>query len=222
MHFFRKVTDLETGEVYRLSIGEHLTFTEAAQRFQVSRSTLIKALLHLRLCQREYDPIAKSHRHRLHPDAVKKGLGFRIMGKHGPFDRLSPTALEWIEEDLKALIAATELDPPTREAFLALGMFERDPLLKMDIEGKVYWLMNNFPNIPVCQMAKRLGVSERIVHRYLTRRWEQLRRSSERRSLPLFKDAPPKVEPEGPLRDNAGSQEVKPEGPSGLSLVQAV
>ena len=185
MHYFRKVTDLETGEVHRISIGEHLPFAEAAQRFGVSQSTLVKVLLHLGLCQREYDPVAKSHRHRLHPEAVKKGLGFRIMGKHGPFDVLSPTALEWIEEDLKPLLAATELDLSTREAFQALNAFEADPLLKMGLEGEVYWLVNKFPELPVRQMAKGLGVSERLVHRYLDRRRKQLLGSSEQRSRQL-------------------------------------
>ncbi|MGE5475160.1 MAG: hypothetical protein ACM3Q1_00765 [Bacteroidales bacterium] len=185
MHYFRKVTDLETGEVRKISIGEHLTFTEAAQRFKVTRSTLIKVLLHLGLVQQEYDPVANKHRHRLHPEAVKKGLGYRLMGPHGPFDVLAPTALEWIEEDLKALLAATTLDKPTIEALQALDRFDGARAGKLDVEGKVRWLVDHFPNLPVRQMAKGLGVSERVVHRYLDKRRDQLQRALERKNRPL-------------------------------------
>lgn len=194
MHYFRRVTDLETGEVHRISIGEHLTFDEAAHRFGVSRPTLIKVLLELKLCRPEYDAVAKSHRNRLHPEAVKKGLGFRIMAKHGPFDVLAPTALEWIEEDLKALLAATALDPSTREAFQTLNAFENDALLKMNPEGRVFWLANAFPDLPVRQMAKGLGISERLVHRYLDRRRKQIEEVSERRHRQLSTTAHPKLD----------------------------
>jgi predicted DNA-binding protein (UPF0251 family) len=198
MHYFRDVTDLEPGEAHRLSIGEHLTFTDAAQRFQISRSSLIKVLLHLNLCQKEYDKVAGEFRHRLHPEAVKKGMGCRIMGKHGPFDVLSPITLEWLEEDLKALLSVTELDRQTVEAFQALREFEADPLLKMDLEGKVYWLTNRFPMLQVRQMAKGLGVSERVIHRYLARRRSQLERASAWKRLPK---AEASGEPEVSLRE---------------------
>lgn len=106
------------------------------------------------------------------------------MGKHGPFDVLSPSTLEWLEDDLKALLSVTALDKQTIEAFQALRDFEADPMLKMDLEGKVYWLVNRFPMIQVRQMAKGLGVSERVIHRYLARRRSQIERSSAWRRLP--------------------------------------
>ncbi len=200
MHYFREVTDLETGEVHRISIGEHLTFTEAAERFQISRSSLIKALLHLNLCQKEYDKVAREFRYRLHPEAVKKGMGYRIMGKHGPFDVLSPSSLEWLGEDLKALLSVTEQDKETVEAFQALRDFEADPLLKMDLEGRVYWLVNNFPRLQVRQMAKGLGVSERVIHRYLARRRSQIERSSAWRRQPNVEaSGEPEVSPREPM-----------------------
>lgn len=185
MHYFRKVTDLETGEVKKISIGEHLTFTEAAQRFKVTRSTLIKVLQHLGLVQQEYDPVANKHRHRLHPEAVKKGLGYRLLGPHGPFDVLAPTALDWIEEDLKALLAATTLDKPTIAALQALDQFDRGRTEKLDVEGKVRWLVDHFPDLPIRQMARGLGVSESIVHRYLNKRRDQLQRALEQKRRPL-------------------------------------
>ena len=174
MHYIRKVTDLETGEVRTVSIGEHLTFTEAAQRFNVARTSLIKVLLLLGVCQREFDPVAGEYRNRLHPEAQKKGLGYRILGPHGPFDVLAPSALVWIEADLKAFLAATTLDRATITALQALDAFDANRLHRLDVEGKARWLTDHFPGLPVRQVAKGLGVSERLVHRYLTRRERQI------------------------------------------------
>lgn len=103
------------------------------------------------------------------------------MGPRGPFDVLSPAALEWIEEDLKALLAATTFDRPTITALQALDSFDADRACKLDVEGKVRWLADHFPDLPVNQVAKGLGVSREIVHRYLKKRNDQLRRASERR-----------------------------------------
>lgn len=201
MDYFRKVADLETGEVRTISIGEHLTFTEAAQRFGVARSSLIKILLHLGLCQKEFDAVAGEYRYRLHPAAQKKGLGYRIMGPHGPFDVLAPTALEWIEADLKALLSATTMDQPTIAALQALDRFEAGRSERLDVEGRVRWLKDHFPDLPVRQVAKGLGVSERIVHRYLKKQDDQLRRALEARFRvfpspePVFTDQTREVSP---------------------------
>ena len=40
MEYTRPVTDYDTGEVYRTTIGEHLTFPEFADRLDVGRRTL--------------------------------------------------------------------------------------------------------------------------------------------------------------------------------------
>lgn len=201
MHYFRKVTDLETGEVRKISIGEHLPFSEAAQRFGVTRSSLIKVLLHLGICQKEFDTVAGEHRYRLCPEAQKKGLGYRIMGPRGPFDVLSPAALEWIEEDLKALLAATTFDRPTITALQALYRFDADRTRKLDVEGKVRWLADHTPDLPVNQVAKGLGVSREIVHRYLKKRDDQLRRASERWRTSLPESGPLSVTHQDPSQD---------------------
>lgn len=177
MHYFRKVTDLETGEVRRISIGEHLTVTEAAQRFGVARSSLVKVLLRLNIFQKEFDTVAGEHRYRLRPEAQTKGMGYRIMGKHGPFDVLAPTTLDWIEEDLKALLSASTADTKTIAALQALDTFDQGRTHKLDLEGKVRWVVDHFPEVSPSQVAKGLGVSEQIIHRYLTRRREQLERA---------------------------------------------
>lgn len=190
MQYFRKVTDLETGEVKTVSLGEHLTFTQAAERFNVARSSLVKVLLHLGLCQKEFDPVAGEHRHRLHPEAQKKGLGYRILGPRGPFDVLAPTALEWIEADLKALLAATTFDKATVVALQALDGFDADRLRKLDPEGKIRWLDDHFPGLPVRQMAKGLGISESLFHRIRKKRADQVQQARERLRGSLVSHAP--------------------------------
>lgn len=173
MHYFRKVTDLETGEVRRISIGEHLTVTEAAQRFGVARSSLVKVLLYLGVFQKEFDAVAGEHRYRLRPEAEKKGMGYRIMGPHGPFDVLAPTTLEWLEEDLKGFLAAATANPDAIAALQALDTFNSGRLHKLDTEGKVRWMVDHFPDVPVSQVAKGLGVSASFVHRCMRKREDQ-------------------------------------------------
>lgn len=190
MQYFRKVTDLETGEVKTVSLGEHLTFTEAAQRFNVARSSLIKALLHLGLCQKEFDPVAGEYRHRLHPEAQKKGLGYRLLGPRGPFDVLAPSALEWIEADLKGLLAATTFDRSTIVALQTLDGFDADRLHRLDVEGKIRWLDDHFPGLPVRQMAEGLGISESLFHRIRKKRADQVQQARERLRGSLVSHAP--------------------------------
>ena len=172
----RKVTDLETGEVHTVHIGEHLTFSEAAQKFGVTRRTLTQVLSQMRLCQREWDQVAGQFRNRLPKEAVDKGLGYRIMGEKGPFDVLSPMALAWIEEDLSAALVAATQDPDTQKAFQALNSFMGNRVEKLDVEGKVRWLIDHFPNLPIRRISEGLGVSERLVHRYKTKREDQIYR----------------------------------------------
>ncbi|PKR54046.1 hypothetical protein [Thalassospira marina] len=200
MEYTRKVTDLDTGEVRKISIGEHLTFTEAADKLQVMRSSLIKVLLHLGVCQKEYDPVARENRHRLKPEAQEKGLGYRIMGEHGPFDVLSPTAMAWLKEDLNEHLAAPVLDPQTVIALGLLHQEDQTRISKLDVEGKVRWLFDHFPRLPVVAVAKGLGVSRELVHRYLAKCRDQLRRQMEKRLAPLHE----KLEwPEDDLREDA-------------------
>ena len=45
---------------------------------------------------------------------------------------------------------------------------------KLDLEGKVRWLMDHFPKLPVADISKGLGISRALAHRYQTRRDSQL------------------------------------------------
>lgn len=176
MMYRRKVTDLETGEVKTVHIGDHLTFSEAANKFGVTRRSFTKVLTDLNLCQREWDEVAGQHRNRLPHEAVEKGLGYRIMGEHGPFDVLSPIALKWIEEDLSAILVAASQDPASQEAFQSLNAFIANRPKGLDVEGKVLWLMDHYPKLPTGRISEGLGVSKSLVHRYKRKREDQLER----------------------------------------------
>lgn len=186
MIYRRKIPDLETGEIHTIHIGDHLTFTEAAVKFGVTRKAFTKVLTRLNLCQREWDEVAGQFRNRLHPAAVEKGLGYRIMAKHGPFDVLTPAALEWIAEDLSAILVATSQDPASQEAFQALNTFIANRQACLDVEGKVRWLLDCYPKLPVGRISEGLSVSASLVHRYRNKRDDQRERLRSR----TFKGCP--------------------------------
>ena len=178
MIYTRQVTDYETGEVFRISLGEHLTFTEVAKKLEVTRPVLNKAMMEGGLCQKEFDAVAGFYRVRLHPDAVEKGLGFRIISQHGPFDVLSPLGQELTEESLRAYLIANS---PTqwRPAFDALWDYEgerqRHGLGKMQAQMRVCWLLDHFGDIPADVIAKGIGVSWQLVYRHKSIRNGQLK-----------------------------------------------
>ena len=47
------------------------------------------------------------------------------------------------------------------------------------------WLLDYYPNLPVKEVGKGLGVSRELVHRYQTRRNDQLEHSQKKRFAPL-------------------------------------
>ena len=177
MQYTRSITDYETGEVHRISIGEHLTITESAQKLKVSRKALTETLLRMDICQREFDEVAEKPRIRLHPEAAEKGLGFRIMGKHGPFDVLSPLCREIIEDDLKAYLASVSPER-WRPAFATLADYERfradQKMSKLDPRMRVSWLVDHYDDIPSQVIAGGIGVGKSLVYRYLDERQQQL------------------------------------------------
>lgn len=186
MIYRSKAIDLETGEVHTIHIGDHLNFSEAAKKFGVTRKTFTKVLTRLKLCQKEWDEVAGQYRNRLPPEAAAKGLGYRILAKHGPFDVLSPTALEWIAEDISAILVATSQDPASQEAFQALNTFNANRQECMGVEGKVRWLLDHYPKLPVGRISEGLGVSQSVVHRYRNKRDDQRERLRSR----TFKGCP--------------------------------
>jgi len=177
MNYTRLKTDLETGEVFRISIGEHLTFTEFAEKLNIKRSTLVKAMLEVGLCQTEYDDTAQRNRHRLHPDAESKGLGHRILGPHGPFDVLSPLGREVAEEALRTHLIET-CPSQWSPLFEALKEYEQERIEwdggPMSAQMRFCWLVDHAEDIPPEVIAQGIGVSERLVYRHKGIRESQL------------------------------------------------
>lgn len=169
MEYTRLETDYETGEVFRISIGEHLTFTEIAKKLEVTRSILNKAMLEGDLCRREYDEIAKKYRIRLHPEAVEKGLGHRIMGSHGPFDVLSPVGRQVADEMLKTYLLSINLSQ-WQHVFKALWEFESERVRAgcspLSAQMRCSWILDHFGQVPVEIISEGIGVSERLVYRH--------------------------------------------------------
>jgi len=95
------------------------------------------------------------------------------MARHCPFDVLSPTALKWLAEDLSPILVATTQDPASQEAFQALKTFEDNRQEGLGVEGKVRWLLDHYPKLPVGRISEGLGVSKSVVHRYRNKRDDQ-------------------------------------------------
>lgn len=177
MNYTRLETDYETGEVFRIDIGEHLTFSELAKKLEVSRSVLTKAMLEIGLCQREFDEVADKYRNRLHPSAVKKELGHRIMGVHGPFDVLSPIGQEVAINGLKDYLFHNSADS-WRPMFAAMMAYQEDRKAYdkgvFTAQMKVCWLLDHVCDVPINVIADGLGVSEGLVYKFVRIRNSQL------------------------------------------------
>ena len=177
MKYNRKITDLDTGEIISISLGEHRTITETADHLKVSRKSLTEVLLKMEICRREYDEVAGKTRIRLHPDAVESGLGYRIMGPHGPFDVTTPLCLEVIKDELKKHLKSK---CPTKwhPVFNALHDFEtwraKEKMSELTPQMKVCWIVDQFGDVPPETIAKGIGVANSLVYRYLSYRKKQL------------------------------------------------
>jgi len=185
MQYTRKITDQQTGEVFEIQLGEHLPLTEAANNLKIRRSSLLRLLLRLGICQKEYDSVARASRHRIKPEAVKKGLGYRIFAEHGPYDVLSPSAIDWVADELKVQSKTTDVKPETRTSIQALNSYENVRKEELDLEGKVRWLMDHFPHLQVADISRGLCISRALIHRYQTRRENQLEYRRKKRNAPL-------------------------------------
>ncbi len=173
MKYFKTVTDLETGKLRKISIGEHLTVSEAAIHFGVTRDSLMKVLLHLRICHKEWDKVAGQHRHLMCDEAVKKGLGFRALGEHGPYVVLSPSAISLLKDDLPAFLMAATRHKPTQKALMELEQQDKQLREPLDVEGKVRWLIDHHPNLSIRKAAGGIGVSESYFSRMMKKQRDQ-------------------------------------------------
>ncbi len=182
MVYTRQVMDLDTGETSWLSLGEHMTITEAAASLGFGPRKFREVLLHLGVLHREEDPRSGQHRSRLSPAAVQSGFGIRhdrfgFVGdvERQPFDVLSPLGMTYIREHLKVTLAA--LERPTdlaSEAAERLSAHERGRLHPMTAAMRTAWLADHFPKLTATEIAGVLGISRQAVSKHLARRQRQL------------------------------------------------
>lgn len=188
MQYFKKITDRETGKDYMISIGEHLTFTEAADKFEISQKLFRELLVELNVCQKKYDEKAGNYRTRLLPEAAEKGLGFRIDqgqhntkdGKYYPFDVLSLFGQEYVEPEVRALLFKRSPEA-YQGAFNDLVSYEESRkekrMTSLTTQMRVCWLEDHYGDIPKDVVEGFLGVSKRVIYKFTQIRTSQLEKS---------------------------------------------
>lgn len=187
MQYKQPVVNLDTGEKSWLELGDHLPLTDVAKELSIGPRHFRQVLVHLGILHREWDDRSRQHRRRLTPGAVQSGLGIRHDNKGfqydpdaSPFDVLSPLGVQYVRDHLfAALMHLGELPENVRNAVAALDAAASKRLTSMTPEMKVSWLTHRDPDLAAADVAKALGISETLVHRYRGRRTEQIRRAKE-------------------------------------------
>jgi hypothetical protein len=191
MHYKRPVVDLDTGEKAWLELGDHLPLTDVAKELGIGPRRFRHVLLHMGILQKEWDERSRQHRHRLTPGAVRSGFGIRHDNKGfqydsdaSPFDVLSPVGVQYVRDHLSATLAQlAELPANVRQAVAALDAAAARRLTPMTPEMKVSWLTHRHPDLTAANIAKALGISEPLAHRYRSRRQNQIRRAEQASAL---------------------------------------
>jgi hypothetical protein len=178
MIYTHEVFDRTTGELVTLSDGDWITIAELGALHGLGRRQTTEVLRVMDVLQIETKEATS--RHRLAEWFVKKGYGKRLHRKHDryPFDVLSPSGQQWIEELWPLAIEEIETRKkagPVAEAMASLKLFKEDRK-EMSVEMEVYWLADHFPMLTETQMATVLSVSQPLVHRYLSKRQRELKR----------------------------------------------
>jgi hypothetical protein len=189
VQYTRKIVDLDTREKQWLELGDYQTVTEVAKALAIGERHFRSVLVHMEILHREWDERGRQHRHRLTPGAVKSGLGIRHDNigfdhepERSPFDVLSPAGVEYVRDHLRAsLEAVNALPAKVCEALAALDKADKKRRSEMTPEMRVCWLDQHYPDFGASVVAKGLGISETLVHRYRGRRQDQLQRA--RRAL---------------------------------------
>lgn len=191
MQYMQPVIDLDTGKKAWLDLGDHLPLSDVAKMLGVGPRRFRAVLVHMGILHREWDDHAKEHRNRLTPGAVQSRFGFRHDNKgfrhdpdRSPFDVLSPLGVEYVREHLaSALIELNKLPKPVQDALARLEDAQAKRQSEMTPEMRVYWFADHYPELDAAHVAKGLGISEALVHRYRGRRVRQIRDATESAAL---------------------------------------
>jgi hypothetical protein len=182
MQYVRKVVDLDTGEAW-VDLGDHRPLSDVATSLGIGPREFRRLLVAMQVVMPEWDDAAKQYRHRLTPGAVASGFGIRHDNKgfhHSPdktpFDVLSPLGVEYIRHNLKKARAIVDRrSPPVRAAGEALDAFEARRGRPMSPEGKVRWLVQNYPAMTHAQVADIIGITRQAVSKHVATLERQVR-----------------------------------------------
>jgi hypothetical protein len=114
------------------------------------------------------------NRHRLSPWVLQAGYGRHIPAKRGkvrhPFDVISPSGREWIEERWSATLALLDAQSTRTvigQAREALASFQAGRLVALNTQGCALWLSHHFGDLSHVEIGGILDVSQQVVSRYL-------------------------------------------------------
>jgi hypothetical protein len=183
MNYVRQITDYDTGTTEWVELGEHRPLSAVADELEMGHRAFRDALVAMGLLQREWDDMSKQHRHRLTPGAVRSGFGVRHDNKgfahdreRTPFDVLSPAGVQYVRDRLSStLVEMSKLPQHVADAIKALARFTEQRRSTMTAQMKACWLVDHYPALTASQIADGIGVSRRLVDRFISIRARQLR-----------------------------------------------
>jgi hypothetical protein len=113
--------------------------------------------------------------------------GFYHDPERTPFDVLSPEGVEYIRDNLEETYQKMKSPAPCLvRARAQLQEAEKRRPRPMDAEEKVSWLAAHHANLTRQDIAAIVDVSERLVHRYISRREYQVAQAKDRAKLIPF------------------------------------
>jgi hypothetical protein len=192
MHYTTEQLDRLTGELHLVSLGDWITLTELGEKYDVGERKIRAILHHIGMLQPE------GGRYRLTANAIEQGFGKRHDNpkKHQhPFDVISPLGQQIIAENWDWIVTDLEQDkrstPRLRAASDALEEFRKGRSSQSTIQMEVCWLIDHFPKLTPCEIARVVGVPHPQVYRYSSIRSKQRdfwHRLQKREGLPLSPD----------------------------------
>lgn len=187
MLYSKCVLDRATGQLVEVNAGNWITVTELGEAYGVGRKKIRAILHHMGLLR----PEGRHGRYRLTPSAVERGLGTRIdTPKSGrPFDVISPLGQRLIADAWADTVRdlEEEVDGDVNLTAAKRGFAEQATRRSrpMTTQEEVCWLRDRFPALSYAQVAKLLGVDDRLVSRYATQQTTQREYQRRRMAAPV-------------------------------------
>ena len=155
----------------------NMTIAAAAAYFGVQPTAFRRALVEMLVMSREYDMRAKTHRHRLTPDAVGYGLGLRydpVRRREYPVDILTQSGLDYIARHLQGALAEVRRKDQAKHAVAVAALKEWQSAQPDGFTAReaVEWLeLHHRDDIASPALAEILGCSESLIRRYRREFW---------------------------------------------------